>query len=247
MQYALVDGEVLEPTPGLKGICRNCEAPMIAKCGQHKLWHWAHKSRMHCDPWWEPETDWHRAWKNYFPKEWHEVILFDSILNEKHIADVRTDKGLVLEFQHSTITPEETKAREQFYGNMVWVVDGCRGALDAAHFNLSLGTQINESPVAYAFRWWGHSKLFDNWILATKPVFIDFGEANLWRLILFDPLTKRGAVGPAGRKHLVDDFIKGSPLARVIPSRANFGMSASVERGEKGRDKIGDNRQGDLF
>jgi hypothetical protein len=220
---------------------------MIAKCGQHKLWHWAHKSRIHCDPWWEPESDWHRVWKNHFPKEWHEVILFDSITNEKHIADVKTDKGLVIEFQHSAITPVEMKAREQFYGNMVWVVDGCRGELDAAHFKLSLGGKINESPVAYAFHWFGRSKLFDNWILATKPVFVDFGQANLWRLIMFDPSTKKGAVGPAGKEYLVDDFIKGNPLARVIRSGANSRVSAIGEQDTKGRNEKSDDREGDLF
>ena len=242
MQYALVDGVVLEPAPGLKGICRSCESPMIAKCGRYKLWHWAHKSRIHCDPWWETETDWHRAWKNYFSKEWQEVILFNSITNEKHIADVKTDKGLVLEFQHSTITPEEMKAREQFYGNMVWVVDACRDEVNAGHFNLSLGGKINESPVVYAFHWIGRSKLFDNWIRATKPVFIDFGQANLWRLIMFEPSTKEGAVGPAGKEYLVDDFIKGNPLARIIHSAANPRVSASREW-----DKKDDDRQGDLF
>jgi competence protein CoiA len=217
------------------------------KCGQHKLWHWAHKSRIHCDPWWESETDWHRAWKNHFPQEWHEVILFDSVTNEKHIADVKTDNGLVLEFQHSAITPEEVKAREQFYGDMVWVVDGCRGELDAANFNLSLGDRISENPVAHAFRWWGRGKLFDNWILANKPVFIDFGEANLWRLILFDPSTKKGAVGPAGKEYLIDDFIKGNPLARVIPSASGSDTSTSEQRGKKGRGKKSDDRQGNLF
>jgi competence protein CoiA len=189
---------------------------MIAKCGQHKLWHWAHKSRVHCDKWWEPETEWHRAWKNLFHHEWHEVILFDPVTNEKHIADVKTDKGLVIEFQHSVIMREELTAREQFYGHMVWVVDGCRGELDAANFNLSLGGQISDNPIAHSFRWWGRSKLFDNWIQATKPVFFDFGGANLWRLVMFDPSTKKGVVGPGGKDYLVEDFIEGNRIATII-------------------------------
>jgi len=216
MQYALVDNSVVEPSPGLKGTCRSCGSPMLAKCGQFKLWHWAHKSRLHCDPWWEPETDWHRARKNRFPKEWHEVIRFDPATNEKHIADVKTDKGLVLEFQHSAITPEEMKAREDFYGNMIWVVDGCRGELDAANFNMSLGGQISDAPVAYGLRWYGRSKLFSVWIQATKPVFIDFGQANLWRLVMFDPSTKKGMVGPGGKEYLVEDFTKGNPITRIV-------------------------------
>ena len=107
MQFALVEDVSSEPTPGLKGTCKSCGMPMVAKCGQHKLWHWAHKSRMHCDPWWEPETEWHREWKNRFPREWHECIHAEPITGEKHIADVKTDKGLVIEFQHSVIKLEE--------------------------------------------------------------------------------------------------------------------------------------------
>jgi competence protein CoiA len=218
MQLALVENVVREPEPGLKGFCRNCGELMVAKCGQYKLWHWAHKSKMHCDLWWEPETEWHREWKNRFPKEWHEVVLFDSVTNEKHIADVKTRRGLVIEFQHSPIKPDEMKARERFYDNMVWIVDGCRGELDAAHFNLGLGNQIHDRPVAYSHRWYGRGTLFNNWIQATKPVFIDFGQANLWRLVMFDPSTKDGVVGPAGKEYLVKDFMEGNPIARIIRS-----------------------------
>jgi hypothetical protein len=101
-----------------------------------------------------------------------------------------------------------------FYDDMVWVVDGCKSELDSANFNISLGRKTNESPVAYAIQWWSRGKLFDNWALATKPVFIDFGRANLWRPIMFNPLTKKEAVGPAGKEYLVTDFIMGNPLAR---------------------------------
>jgi competence protein CoiA len=216
MQFAIVEGQSSEPMPGLKGTCKNCGSPMIAKCGQHKLWHWAHQSRVHCDPWWEAETDWHRDWKNRFPLDWHECICFDGDNNEKHIADVKTEHGLVLEFQHSPIAPAEMKSREDFYGNMVWIVDGCRGELDAAHFNMGLGGRVSEAPVAYSFQWYGRGKLFENWILATKPVLIDFGGANLWRLVMFDRSSKKGAVGPGSKEYFVQDFMENKPLARII-------------------------------
>ena len=45
---------------------------------------------------------------------------------EKHIADVKTERGDVLEFQHSPLDPQERRAREEFYQRMVWVVDGTR-------------------------------------------------------------------------------------------------------------------------
>ena len=103
MQYALdASGNRITATPNAKGICICCEAEMIAKCGSIKVHHWSHKSRKHCDPWWENETQWHRDWKNQFPKEWQEVVhIADD--GEKHIADIKTPEGLVIEFQHTQV------------------------------------------------------------------------------------------------------------------------------------------------
>lgn len=124
MEIALVDGVRSRPAPGLKGSCPRCGQSTIAKCGSQLTWHWSHKGRRHCDPWWENETEWHRAWKAYFPDHMHEVVHFDEMTGEKHIADLKTDRGLVIEIQHSAMPVEELEAREAFYKNMIWIVDG---------------------------------------------------------------------------------------------------------------------------
>lgn len=134
MKFALVEGIKSEALKGIKGFCQSCGSELIAKCGVHKINHWAHKSKRVCDSWWEPETEWHRSWKNNFPVEWQEFIQFDNQTKEKHIADVRTENGLVIEFQHSHITPQERNLREKFYKNMVWVVDGTRLKRDYPRF-----------------------------------------------------------------------------------------------------------------
>src|SRR5687768_10707008 len=126
MKFALVNGHKTEPQPNLQGICANCHNETLSKCGQVKIWHWAHKSKLHCDQWWENETEWHRTWKNHFPTECQENIHIDSITGEKHIADIKMANGLVIEFQHSAIHPTEIQGRETFYKNMLWVVDGTR-------------------------------------------------------------------------------------------------------------------------
>lgn len=77
----------------------------------------AHRSRRSCDPWWENESDWHRSWKNHFPAGWQEIVL-SGPYGQRHIADVKTAAGLVLEFQHSPLAPMERHARENFYRNM---------------------------------------------------------------------------------------------------------------------------------
>ena len=112
-----------------------CNGEVIAKCGTHRVSHWAHRGMRDCDTWAEKETDWHRAWKNNFPAECQEFIQHDGQSGEKHIADVRTPHGLVIEFQHSHLDPLERAARERFYGNMVWVVDGTRLQRDYPRFN----------------------------------------------------------------------------------------------------------------
>src|SRR5262249_24826988 len=96
-----------------------------SKCGPQRVRHWAHSRKRTCDPWWKSESEWHRAWKKHFPLEWHEFIHQDHS-HEKHIADVRTEHGLIVEFQNSPIDPQERTSRARFCGNMVWVVNGMR-------------------------------------------------------------------------------------------------------------------------
>jgi hypothetical protein len=79
---------------------------------------------MDCDEWYEPETDWHRFWKSLVPKEWCEQVIKKN--GEIHRADILTPDGLVIELQHSSISPDEIEDREEFYENMVWLFD-CRG------------------------------------------------------------------------------------------------------------------------
>lgn len=112
----------VKPTPQGRGICQICESVLIAKCGEIYAWHWQHKKDRDCDPWKEHETEWHRRWKNYFPFDWQEVLI-ENISAERHLADVRTDNGVVLEFQNSPISTSTIRIREAFYGNMIWVIN----------------------------------------------------------------------------------------------------------------------------
>lgn len=124
MKYSFVKNEKVEAFPKGRGNCIFCNGETIAKCGLIKMHHWAHKNLKQCDTWWENETEWHRRWKSYFPKEWQEVVHFDEETGEKHIADVKTDKGIVLEFQNSPMSIKELESRENFYKTMLWVING---------------------------------------------------------------------------------------------------------------------------
>lgn len=124
MKYSLVNNKKVEAFKGGKGNCLLCGKETLAKCGTKIVHHWAHKSLKNCDPWWENETEWHREWKNHFPIEWQEIIHYDEKTGEKHIADVKTEKGLVIEFQNSPMSIEELNSREDFYKKMIWIVNG---------------------------------------------------------------------------------------------------------------------------
>ena len=42
---------------------------------------------------------------------------------EKHLADIKTQDDLVIEFQNSSISTTTIEIREEFYGDMIWVIN----------------------------------------------------------------------------------------------------------------------------
>lgn len=179
MRFALIDGVKVEATKEAKGFCQSCGAEMIAKCGELKINHWAHKRKRQCDTWWETETEWHRKWKGNFPVEWQEVIQFDSETNEKHIADVKTKTGLVIEFQHSHLIPEERRKREEFYKNMIWVVDGTRLKRDFPRFVKEWKcdgiSEIHKTDKSGIYEVWFPEFCFPEiWLKSSVPIIFDF-------------------------------------------------------------------------
>ena len=123
MQFALVNDMRCEASRGAKGSCQACRGAMIAKCGPRVIHHWAHLGRRDCDPWWENETAWHRAWKELFPPECREIC-HPAPDGEVHRSDIKTQSGIYIEVQHSAMSDAERLAREAFYGNLIWVIDG---------------------------------------------------------------------------------------------------------------------------
>lgn len=178
MKYALVNGVKTTPEKGLKGQCQLCFAEMVAKCGDIKVHHWAHKSKIECDKWWESETPWHRNWKNCFPIEWQEIV-HHSTSGEKHIADVKTPHGLVVEFQHSHISKEERDSRESFYEHMIWIVDGTRIKTDFEKFNA--GTKyFKRTPMSNLFFVPNPEKVLSkDWLGSNEIVILDFNGESI--------------------------------------------------------------------
>lgn len=191
MRFSINCGQRIKAQPGLSGECPVCEAPTIAKCGEKNIWHWAHKGKRNCDHWWENETIWHRNWKNQFPVEWQEIVGWAEN-GEKHIADVKTGHGWVIEFQHSHIKPEERYLRENFYGKIVWVVDGLRRKNDLKQFIevVKNGHQVFKELAIISIPPSG-CRLVKEWTSSRAPIFFDFGDqllpGKLWLLIPMGP------------------------------------------------------------
>jgi|688.fasta_scaffold204294_1 competence protein CoiA len=177
MKYGLVNGEKTSASPKLFGYCPLCGGQLVSKCGNTKVHHWAHKNTKECDSWWERETQWHRDWKNCFPVEWQEVVHKDQS-GEKHIADIKTPDGLVVEFQHSHVTREERDSRETFYEHIIWVVDGTRRKMDYRKFD-SGRKSLTRTPMAKVYNVPYPEKILPNdWLDSKKIVILDFNGTS---------------------------------------------------------------------
>lgn len=180
MRFALSNDQRIEATPGAMGICPGCSAEMLARCGTKKVWHWAHKGRRHCDHWWENETQWHRDWKNRFLTNWQEVPARDDS-GELHIADIKTPYGLVIEFQHSAIKPDEVAKRTNFYGQVIWIIDGSRRPTDLIQYERMLSEHRAErfDGVDIYTVYCQETRLLKEWGSLGRIVGFDFGGDNL--------------------------------------------------------------------
>lgn len=244
MKFALVEGEPREAQPRLQALCRDCGREMTAKCGRYRVWHWAHRDTdvRTCDPWWEPETEWHRTWKNHFPEDWQEVS-HTSHNGEKHRADVETKAGVVLEFQHSPLSREERKSRENFYPKLIWVVDARQRKRDARQFFGSLGGPIGVRPrlPIYSVAT-GAGALMRDWGASRVPVYFDFGASEtantpgfnttaLWRLT---PRSRDGRtyVFPVARTEFSRIHLEGEPFedqcAELVELVADYLMRRAI-------------------
>jgi hypothetical protein len=184
MKFSIVNGQRQEAQRNLSGKCPACEGEMVAKCGEVRIAHWAHKGRRSCDRWWENETEWHRAWKGHFPDHWQEVVHHEKN-GDRHIADVKTDQGWVLEFQYSAIKPDERRSRDAFYPKLVWVVNGVRRKRDWEQFQSAWtgGTPVAAEPL---IRKSSSDKcvILREWVSSSTHVLLDFVDGpNLWWML----------------------------------------------------------------
>lgn len=215
MRFAIIDNKRVEAESGARGICPGCGEAVIAKCGKQRVPHWAHKANKVCDSWWEPETEWHREWKNKFPTDWQEVFLSDALTGEKHVADVRTSHGIVIEFQHSHITTEERISRESFYGNMIWVVDCSRLKRDYTRFIKGTEYFSRTNTNGFFLVDFPEECFPSYWLQSSVPVLFDFQNCTFPESVFKKPLWCL-LPGKAGRYSVVAGISREDFIDRMI-------------------------------
>lgn len=183
------DRQVIGPRiSGKMGFCPSCGKPVIAKCGVIMVWHWSHLSGRDCDPWAEKLTGWHTDWQDIL--EGYRSAKIEVPITkhgETHRADAVLMDGTVVELQKSAISPKDIEIRESFYGEkMIWIFD-VREAFEKKRISLRKKKSGRET-----FRWKHPRKSI---AYATRKVFLDFGEGNLFELAWMSKDTPCGGYG----------------------------------------------------
>jgi len=183
MLYALMDGIKVRAQPHERASCPNCGSEVLAKCGAINIWHWAHLPSIDCDSWSEGETDWHLLWKSYFPPESVEVSILKD--RKRHVADIIARNKTIIELQASSISVEEMKEREEFYGRMAWVFDVAK-VMIGHHLN------IRQKGNYQTFRWYYPR---NHIAYTSKPTWLDLGDSMLFQLKAMHPFAPCGGWG----------------------------------------------------
>jgi hypothetical protein len=158
-----------------------------------------------------------------------ERLSHQSADGEKHIADVKTESGVVLEFLHSHLRRDERESRERFYQKMVWVVDGVRRKRDTAQFFalVDKANIVNRKPLIVSAPS-NEGALLRDWVGSHAAVFFDFGDDSeppdlpsfggpvLWQLDPHSP-NGRAHLSPVLKTLFLDTCLKGLPLAPLPP------------------------------
>ena len=154
----------------------------------------------------------------------------DENTGEKHVADVKTPSGVVVEVQHSRISEDELRSREAFYDDMIWIVDARDVVWMTSH------DLVCVEPMAYGFRILSRDTLLKRWSSAKCPVYFDntpnvyhdkesdtlwvlppeeripISERCLWRVVNFDSENNQGVIAPIPAQWMVEATMNGEPV-----------------------------------
>ena len=144
--------------------CPCCGTEVIQKKGDVMIWHFAHKSLADCVDYYDNKGEWHRSMQELFPEQNREV--YEKTETYRHIFDVLTDKGRIIEFQHSPMSFSEFQRRTLDYHTRsklkktqkpVWVFD-----FSERDFQVS-SKKYDSNPRLRKFFWKRSTNIFRNY------------------------------------------------------------------------------------
>ena len=123
--YAIDKKTQIFPSKGIHGYCLDCGKEVISKCGTIVSHHFAHVADSDCgSQYHDHKTEWHQSWQHSvipaLPGKNVEVTIEKDTAIKR--ADLISNSGFIIEFQHSPLSIIERQEREKHYGNMLWVI-----------------------------------------------------------------------------------------------------------------------------
>jgi hypothetical protein len=107
--------------------CPDCDAKLIAKRGEIKVWHWAHKANVAgCEHY---ESEWHLRWKAVYAgfSGWEVEFPIDIESNKYRLDAFSLNTGAIREFVHTlsrTYVDKHSNLRKSGRPDILWIWDG---------------------------------------------------------------------------------------------------------------------------
>ena len=158
--------------------CFACNSSLIGKKGMIKIHHYSHVKNSGCviDRERDSRGVWNIMWQNIAQTQFIEKYI--NYNGEIHIADIINENNLVIEVKDSNLSQAKINYRENFYNNMIWILNGNDIVINpnqedeylCIKYNILFTTTNNYNIVKIT------KKL---WTLIKKKAYIDIGYQML--------------------------------------------------------------------
>jgi|SRR3990167_753871 len=218
-EVVMDESERFLPFKAGKGFCFGCDQPVIAKCGEVNIHHWAHENLGECDGMKE-ETYWHKTWKECFGEKYREVVIKKD--GGKRIADVLIGNR-VFEFESRRIELVDLRIRTNFWLSCgyvpLWIFKcGDEGSnhyiLDDffnGNFNVNIVPRYEETRTRGIY-WFKNG--FKRLIGFRTPFVIDFSGV-LMRIESYWYFEEKGRVYFRGKVVEISEIIGAEQMMRI--------------------------------
>jgi len=217
MIVARFQGKLSRAVAGSRAECPECRNGVYARLPENAIRHWARLplaegETRDCSNDAGEMTEWHLTWQ--YERTDPECI---EVFRDGFRADAINAGGFVIEFQHSSISPEAIASREAHWGRGLWVLDGT----DDVDGERRVRTQRRPDQAAddpwCSYRWPRSPKLL---FRAKWPCWIDLG-GDRGLLQVWGAFESGGNGWVVTREWFIDNVLNGtrSVVRRHDPQR----------------------------